>query len=181
MTEHDAYRRRIAGIHERLGLAGSGGPPAGWSLHVEPPELQEAGPDYYGRPQQLYPPALDAWKAMQAAAAVDGVVLHLISAFRSVDYQYALIRRKLDEGRSLEEIMRVNALPGYSEHHTGRAVDLGTEHCPALEEEFEGTPAFRWLDRHAADFGFHLSYPRDNALGVAYEPWHWCFHEDGKV
>ncbi|HTH44124.1 MAG TPA: D-alanyl-D-alanine carboxypeptidase family protein [Oxalicibacterium sp.] len=44
------------------------------------------------------------------------------------------------------------------------------------EEEFADTEAFRWLERHAARFDFKLSYPRGNALGFIYEPWHWCHH-----
>ncbi|MET0229666.1 MAG: D-alanyl-D-alanine carboxypeptidase family protein, partial [Rhodanobacteraceae bacterium] len=38
------------------------------------------------------------------------------------------------------------------------------------------SPAFRWLMRHAKRFGFRLSYPRSNRHGIAYEPWHWCWH-----
>ena len=75
----------------------------------------------------------------------------------------------------MEQILRVNAAPGFSEHHTGRAVDLGTHDCEALEEEFEQTDAFVWLERNAESFGFAMSYPRGNASGFAYEPWHWCF------
>jgi zinc D-Ala-D-Ala carboxypeptidase len=72
-------------------------------------------------------------------------------------------------------VLRINAPPGYSEHHTGRAVDLGTAGCAALDQAFAQTPAFAWLQRHAQRFGFYLSYPRDNAEGYLYEPWHWCF------
>ncbi|HVT32680.1 MAG TPA: D-alanyl-D-alanine carboxypeptidase family protein, partial [Rhodanobacteraceae bacterium] len=38
------------------------------------------------------------------------------------------------------------------------------------------SPAFAWLKRHASRFGFRLSYPRRNRHGIAYEPWHWCWH-----
>ena len=47
-----------------------------------------------------------------------------------------------------------------------------------LEEDFENTGAFDWLSRRASQFGFHLSYPRDNPHGVIYEPWHWAWRED---
>ncbi len=112
---------------------------------------------------------------MKTAAATDGIVIHLISAYRDIDYQYELLRRKLDQGDSLDSILKVNAAPGYSEHHTGRAIDLGTVDCPALVTEFEETPAFQWLEQNAHQFKFKLSYPRDNPLGIVYEPWHWCF------
>jgi len=75
----------------------------------------------------------------------------------------------------MDEILRVSAAPGYSEHHSGRALDLTTPGFAPVEEEFERSDAFAWLRRRAADFRFRLSYPRDNVHGIAYEPWHWCF------
>jgi hypothetical protein len=50
--------------------------------------------------------------------------------------------------------------------------------CPAAEELFEDTAAFAWLNAHAADHGYTLSFPRDNPEGYIYEPWHWCFERD---
>jgi D-alanyl-D-alanine carboxypeptidase len=44
-----------------------------------------------------------------------------------------------------------------------------------LTAAFARTREFRWLKRHATQFGFHLSYPRGNQQGIAYEPWHWCW------
>ena len=144
---------------------------------VEPAELVDTEADYYGRPQRLTPAAFSAWSHMKSAAHNDDVVLHLISAFRGYEYQFEVIKRKLDGGQSLADILKVNAAPGFSEHHTGRAIDIGTLDCPALEEKFEQTPAFQWLSSHAQEFGFVMTYPRNNKFGIAYEPWHWCFHE----
>ena len=113
---------------------------------------------------------------MRAAATADAVQLQLVSAFRSADYQLGILKRKLEHGHSIEEILRVSAAPGYSEHHSGRAVDLTTPGYSALEEEFEQSPAFGWLSTHAKRFGFTLSFPRGNPHRIAYEPWHWCWH-----
>ena len=143
--------------------------------------LVDAGLDFYGRPQRLTPAALQAWQNMVQAATNQGITLLLISAFRGLDYQCELIQRKLAKGLTIEEILCVNAAPGFSEHHTGRAVDIGTENCPALEEEFEQTLAFGWLQANAAQFGFVLSYPRDNPAGITYEPWHWCFRAENDL
>lgn len=77
----------------------------------------------------------------------------------------------------MQEILNVNAAPGYSEHHGGRALDIGTPGEPPAEESFEHTPAFAWLTRHAGDFGFVMSYPRGNPHGIVYEPWHWYHRE----
>ena len=86
------------------------------------------------------------------------------------------MRRKRERGLSIDEILKISAAPGYSEHHSGRAIDLTAPGYAALEEEFEKSPSFAWLRRHARRFGFALSYPRNNRRGIAYEPWHWCWH-----
>lgn len=112
---------------------------------------------------------------MRDAAAADGVELLLISAFRSVEFQAALIRAKLARGMTISEVLKVNAPPGYSEHHTGCAIDIGARDMAPLDEAFESTPAFVWLHARAQDFGFVLSYPRENVEGYGYEPWHWCW------
>ena len=129
-----------------------------------------------GRAVRLAPRAAAAWKRMHAAAARDGVVLLPLSGFRSVARQRAIIREKLAGGQRIAEILQLVAAPGYSEHHTGRALDLGSPDDLALDEDFARTTAFRWLRLHAATFGFRLSYPRRNRHGIAYEPWHWCWH-----
>ena len=170
-----SYLQRIQQIHLALGIPDDYAHDTVLCLCEEPQELVPTELDYHGREQRLTPAASVAWQAMKQAAAEDGVMVFLVSAYRSVDYQAALIRRKLDAGRDIVQILCVNAAPGYSEHHTGRAIDIGTPECPGLEEEFETTPAFAWLQTHAADFGYRLSYPRDNTTGISYEPWHWCF------
>ncbi len=114
---------------------------------------------------------------MQAAAAQDGITLLPVSAFRSIARQTTIIRRKLAGGKNIADILRVNAVPGCSEHHTGRALDLGAPGQMNLEESFARTAEFRWLKKNAASFGFRLTYPRKNRNGIVYEPWHWCFRQ----
>jgi len=94
---------------------------------------------------------------MLATAEYDGVVLLAVSGFRSFEYQRKIIERKLAAGLTIEQIIRVSALPGFSEHHTGRAIDIGTPGCPPVTEEFEQTPAFDWLTRRGQDFGFWMT------------------------
>lgn len=123
----------------------------------------------------LVPSAARAWRSLKAAAGADGVDVYIVSAFRSIDRQAELIRQKLDAGDAIENILTICAPPGFSEHHTGRAIDLSTPHCRALEIAFDRTAAFAWLTRYAAAYGFRLSYPAGNCWGFQYEPWHWCF------
>ena len=170
-----SFLQRIQQIHLDLGIPERYAQDTVLCLCDEPQELVPTELDYHGREQRLTPAACAAWQSMRQAAAQEGVVLFLVSAYRSVDYQAQLIRRKLEAGRDIAQILCVNAAPGYSEHHTGRAVDIGTPECPGLDEAFETTPAFAWLQARAGGFGFRLSYPRGNTTGISYEPWHWCF------
>lgn len=128
-----------------------------------------------GRVHFLLPEAAEAWRAMKAAAQSDGIDIHILSGFRSVARQGELIQVRLDSGMAIADVLKILAPPGYSEHHTGRAVDVSTQGIKALQIEFESTPAFAWLNGNAATFGFTLSFPRDNPAGYDYEPWHWCF------
>lgn len=172
------YGRQVEKLCESMGIPRQYARQRRLQLQPEADKLASAGQDVFGREQQLDPRALDAWSAMRESAAADGEVLQMVSGFRSVDYQADLLRRKLEAGQNLGDILKVSAAPGYSEHHSGRAIDLTTPGAPVLEQPFEETSAFKWLQAHAAQFGFRLSYPRDNHHGVLYEPWHWAFVPD---
>jgi D-alanyl-D-alanine carboxypeptidase len=125
--------------------------------------------------------AADAFLAMQRAARRDGITLVTISAFRGLsDQQRIFFDIKAQRQQAATERAEVSAPPGYSEHHTGYAIDLGDALAPTanLSEAFERTAAFRWLEVNAARFNFELSFPRGNRQGIAYEPWHWRFVGD---
>ena len=158
-----------------FGIADDYGRARGLHRVREPRRLVSIGHDIHGRPQWLALAAARAWQRMHAAATQAGVELLVVSAFRSIAYQCGIVERKLARGVSIGEILRVNAAPGFSEHHSGCALDLTTPDSADLEESFENSAAFAWLGLHAAHFGFTLSYPRGNPHGIAYEPWHWCF------
>lgn len=138
-------------------------------------EIAEVGAN--GRDHLLIPLAAEAWRYLKAAALVDGIDLFIVSAFRSIDRQAEIVRRKLESGAAIESILTICAPPGFSEHHTGRAVDLSTSGSRALEVEFDQTGAYAWLTEHAAAFGYYLSYHIGNRWGYQYEPWHWCFQD----
>lgn len=161
---------------DALGLDEGYGARVGLALVPEPAWLALAGFDRYARPLWLHAGAARAWRRMQAHALGDGVPLDAISGYRSHDYQLGIFERKRARGQSVEQILSVNAAPGYSEHHSGRALDIGAPGEPPAEESFEATPAFAWLREHAGGHGFAMSYPRGNPHGIVYEPWHWCWH-----
>ena len=135
--------------------------------------------------KDLQTEAADAFFAMQAAAAKDGVDIRMQSGYRSVDYQTKLYNNKTqyyrDQGCS-EADARAKAAtivnpPGYSEHATGLAADLNTPEHTSLDEGFENTAAFRWLCQHAVEYGFILRYPKEAeaVTEITYEPWHWRY------
>lgn len=170
--------RPLEGLVERLHALGLDeadyAQRTGLALVAEPCTLAYAGRDRYQRPLWLRSATARSWLAMRLAARGEGVVLEAISGYRSHDYQLGIFRRKLARGQTVEEILKVNAAPGFSEHHGGLAMDISTPGEPAAEESFEATPAFAWLRANAGGFGFRMSYPRDNPHGITYEPWHWC-------
>lgn len=161
-------------LHTELGIPDDYGRDGNRPAYDEAVELVEVGLNLVGRMQRLTPETARQWQAMQAAAAAQNVTLLIVSGFRSIDYQARLIRKKLNAGQLVSDILAVVAAPGYSEHHTGRAVDIASPGSRPLTEEFEESEAFRWLLQHAAEYGFFLSYPRDNPAGFIYEPWHWA-------
>ncbi len=170
----------LASMHHALGIP----PRYATDRQLEPqPEATEAelvaiGTTDEGRPIRVVHGVADQWIRLRDAAARDGITLLPISGFRSIERQAEIIRGKLTAGFPLEEILRYIAAPGFSEHHSGRAIDIGSPEYIGLDEEFARTAAFRWLERHAGAFGFHLSYPPDNHHGIGYEPWHWCWRPD---
>lgn len=170
------FGRRIAALGQSLGIAADYGVTHRLGLQPECRRVTSIGPNLFGREAHLAPRAARAWLSMQAAARKEGHELQAVSGFRTVSYQAGIVTRKLDAGQSIDEILRVSAAPGFSEHHSGRALDVTTPGFPPLEESFENSPAYQWLTRSADRFGFRLSYPPDNRHGVAYEPWHWCWH-----
>lgn len=112
---------------------------------------------------------------MAQAALQDGVEFFICSAFRDYNYQAKLIKNKLAKGQNIADILTLLAAPGFSEHHTGCAIDIISPEIPELSEAFDRTKAFAWLTANAKNFNFSLSFPKNNPYGIIYEPWHWCY------
>jgi zinc D-Ala-D-Ala carboxypeptidase len=167
----EAYLRRIESIHLALQIPSNYGGLRKLTPYLEASDLVPV--EGHERQHSLTPQAALQWHAMKSAAAKDEIELLLISGFRSVDRQREIIEDKLRKGIDLNTILTVNAAPGFSQHHTGLALDLGTPTHPNLMNGFENTAAFHWLTSNAAKFGFVMPYPRDNPYGLIYEPWHW--------
>ncbi|PLZ31220.1 D-alanyl-D-alanine carboxypeptidase [Fischerella thermalis WC559] len=152
----------------------------GHLAYTEAPESELAPISADGR-QRLRKVAAQKYQEMVAAARSAGVILTPISGFRSVKEQEQLFFGVgAQRNQTPAQRAALSAPPGHSEHHTGYAVDIGDGTAPAtnLNENFENTKAFQWLQTNAARFGFEMSFPKDNSQGVSYEPWHWRFVGD---
>jgi D-alanyl-D-alanine carboxypeptidase len=178
VADHCVDRAWLAAIGAELCIPTDYGSIRGLIPQSEATNLVPIGANPDGRMVTLEPQAALAWTAMTSQAAAHGITLLPISGFRSIDRQTEIIREKRAAGAPIDEILRLVAAPGYSEHHTGRAIDISSPDDPPLEEAFEHTPAFRWLTEHAGSYGFRLSYPRGNPHGIGYEPWHWFWRPE---
>jgi D-alanyl-D-alanine carboxypeptidase len=148
----------------------------------------------------LQEPAMSAWLEMQAAALEEGVVLELISAYRSVKRQRQIFLQELDltsqknTGRGydtgkiaagqddglVEEVLRYSSIPGFSKHHTGYTIDISDPSKGHAFTEFQQTEGFAWISAlnylNAKRFGFIPSYPAGaDRQGPDPEPWEYVW------
>jgi D-alanyl-D-alanine carboxypeptidase len=117
---------------------------------------------------------------MRTAASKDGISLWISSGYRSDLEQSSLFQREVEEfaktlptySEAVAAAERSVAKPGFSEHATGLALDLN-----GVEDNFDTMPAFRWLQKHAHEYGFILRYPKDkqDVTNIKYEPWHYRY------
>ena len=133
-----------------------------------------------GSEERLDKKVAEHYEKMYNDALKDGVTLTPCSGYRSYETQERNYNRKIEffegQGYSTEEA-RVKAAtiimpPGSSEHNLGYAMDI-----VCVDEWFEDTAEFKWLQEHAADYGFIMRYPEDkqDITKVIYEPWHWRY------
>lgn len=169
-----SFAPRAEAFLQQLGIPAELVAPKSLLEHQEAETLEvvELGPG--GRQHLLEALAAQAWHDLKKNASKAGTATFIVSAYRGVEQQVEILKRKLVAGQSITQVLAVSVPPCFSEHHAERAVDIGTPGCLPVEVEFEETPASQWLLRLAGYFGFLLSYPRGNASGFQYEPWHWC-------
>ena len=141
------------------------------------------GPQLVTLDTQYLPHATaQAYHQMMAAMQRDlGKRLLVESGYRSPAHQLYLFLFYLPKhGYSIRETNRFVALPGCSEHGSParQAIDFineaginGEDH----PEQFEALPEYAWLQQHAREYNFFLSYPRDNHVNTSFEPWHWHY------
>lgn len=128
---------------------------------------------------------VQAAKDMIAAAREQGIELLVCSAYRPYASQkrnydnsvQAYISKGYSEANAKIETEKLIAVPGYSEHHTGLALDIVTPSYQMLNDGFAKTDAGKWLAKNAPEYGFILRYPKDKTeiTKISYEPWHFRY------
>lgn len=144
----------------------------------------ELNPQYV--PEKVYAAFVAMMNAMQADI---GKRLYIESAYRSPAYQlYTFLYYTPSHNYSLVETGHWVAIPGYSEHGQPRVQALDLINAEGINgdddgqtvEDFENLPEYTWLQSHASDYGFVLSYPRAQS-GITFEPWHWSYRAETSV
>lgn len=123
--------------------------------------------------KQVHKDLAKAFVQMQNDALKDGIKLEIISGFRSIEYQKTIFPCKFKGDPTEEEFiarLKYSAPAGFSEHHTGLAIDINS-----LEEDFADTKEYEWLLEHGKNYGFEMSFPKNNKQGLGFEPWHWKY------
>lgn len=131
---------------------------------------------------------VSAYEKLADAAKATGHPLVMVSAYRSVAYQEEIfnanVNTLMSQGHTKEEAIRITKLtftePGYSEHHTGLAVDVVDQYWyqnhtgELLNEGFGDTEGGKWIQAHAREYGFIIRYPKGKhaITQIDYEPWH---------
>lgn len=155
--------------------------PADYDSRIETKVVFESWREYF-----LDVRAAGYLEKMLKAAENDGIDLYVVSAYRTIEYQQQnfdnSVQDRVDRGMSYDDAyadtLAEVALPGESEHNAGLALDIMVEEYQNMDDDgFEDTEAFAWLDRHAAEYGFILRYPKgkQEITGIIYEPWHYRF------
>ena len=127
----------------------------------------------------------EALRQMVNDAAAAGVKLKPTNGYRSIARQQELwdarVKTLMEGGLSQADAetkaIDYTSAPGTSDHNTGLGLDIVSEDHPAKDAGFAETAAAQWLAEHAADYGFILRYPSDEAeaTGMDYEPWHYRY------
>jgi D-alanyl-D-alanine carboxypeptidase len=120
------------------------------------------------------------YQKMRDAAEKDKIHIWISSGFRNSATQQQLFteeiqsfsRTGLSYNDAVNKAAKSVARPGYSEHNTGLAIDIN-----GVLDNFDGSPAFKWMQKHAQEYGFVLRYQKDkqDITKIKYEPWHYRY------
>lgn len=156
--------------------------PDDWESNVELVSAKDA----WGENIKIEKKTYENYKKLKKALEKDGVTIELDSVYRSIKEQQKLWDDWTVE-KGIDYVKKYVAVPGFSEHHTGLAVDICLRKDGKLIYENDDMIAdretFAKIHAKLADYGFILRYleNRDDITGYAYEPWHLRYIGDSKI
>ena len=117
---------------------------------------------------------MEAFISLASDALKEGYNIRAISTYRTYDYQNNLYN-KYAKKDGVDKADTYSARPGFSEHHTGLAIDV--DNIKTNFNNFQDTDEFKWMQENAYKYGFILRYPSDKVdiTGYMYEPWHYRY------
>lgn len=123
---------------------------------------------------QLRKDSAASLEKLVSAASNEGLKVKLVSGYRSYATQQSVYSGYVaSQGKAYADA--TSAQPGYSEHQTGLAADLGAASGKCqLQKCFGDMAEGQWLAANAHKYGFIVRYPKDkqSLTGYDYEPWH---------
>lgn len=155
-----------------------------WS-NGQPVDAMSLNSKEYDRVQAVDRAAYQPLKDLFAAAKADGVPLQMVSAYRSISLQDRLfgslvssyLKKGFPRADAIQKANTARTFTGTSEHNTGYGFDILESGNWNLTQSFENTAQFKWLQQHAAEYGFILRYDKTkiDKTGIMYEPWHYRY------
>ena len=153
--------------------------PDGWEEALETVHMTNS----IGDDVEVEKKAYDAYLRLKADLEDEGIYVDLDSARRSVAEQIRIMNDFIEKYGEEYAVMTV-ATPGYSEHHTGLALDLYliVDGVDIVENEDLVQYPEIWAKIHEklADYGFILRYleGKEDITTYSYEPWHIRYIDD---
>lgn len=117
--------------------------------------------------------AKNALDKMIADAKKVNVNLSVVSGFRSIKDQKGI--NDANVGKKGVKAYETSAPAGYSQHHTGLAIDFNSVNPKDFEKGGIHYEAGQWLKKNASEYGFEMSFDNNNADGVAHEAWQFLY------
>lgn len=133
----------------------------------EPKKLVTIEGDYVATPETV-----KAYKELTSDMKKEGLTVYVVSSYRSYSYQKNLYNYYMKKDKSKDVVDTYSSRPGYSEHHTGRALDISQ--VKNNLDAFEGSDEANWVYDNAYKYGFIVRYKKgeEDVTGYIFEPWH---------
>lgn len=139
-----------------------------------PKNLETISNKYALNGMKLVDKAKDAFEKMAKDAEKQELSIIAMSSYRSYSYQVNLYNRYVKKDGK-EKADTYSGRPGHSEHQTGLAIDVYNKKEDYTN--FEKTDEYKWMQKHAHEYGFILRFPKEKEkeTGYQFESWHYRY------